>query len=185
MLGILGGMGPLATVDLMHKIIALTPAAADQQHIPLIVYSDGRIPDLRAAILDPLQPSPLPKMIEGIKLLEQAGAQCIVIACNTAHHWSSSLAATASVPIIDIAQAVCISLRRQCQQASRVGILATYATLVSGFYQRAIQGAGFSYIQLSKNETYDYIERSIALVKQGEINASQTFLRAHPGSLDS
>ncbi|RVA08519.1 aspartate/glutamate racemase family protein, partial [Mesorhizobium sp. M7D.F.Ca.US.004.03.1.1] len=80
-LGILGGMGPLATVDFLAKVISATPASIDQDHIPTLVYSASRTPDRSAGILG-IGQSPLAALIEGVKLLERGGAALIAIPCN-------------------------------------------------------------------------------------------------------
>ena len=84
-LGVLGGMGPLATVDFLQKLIEETPATRDQDHIPLIAYSVPQIPERPAAIAGHGE-SPLPHMLDGMRTLRNAGATMIAIACNTAHY---------------------------------------------------------------------------------------------------
>jgi aspartate racemase len=84
-IGILGGMGPAATVDLFNRIVRTTPAKSDQEHIPILIFNDTSIPDRSQAILhggaDPLAP-----MQAGVDLLARMGADLIAIPCNTAHH---------------------------------------------------------------------------------------------------
>ena len=82
-IGILGGMGPEATVDLFRRIIRATPAEKDQDHIRVIVDSNPKIPDRTAAIMG-VGPSPLLEMTKTAKNLEKAGADSIIIPCNTA-----------------------------------------------------------------------------------------------------
>ncbi len=86
LIGILGGMGPGATVDAMQKLINNTPANKDQDHIPTIAVSIPDIPDRTQCILNH-SASPLDKMVQYLKILENAGAECIIIPCNTAHFW--------------------------------------------------------------------------------------------------
>jgi aspartate racemase len=86
-LGILGGMGPLATVDFMRKVIDLTPATRDQDHIPMVVASIPQVPDRTAAILGDGE-SPLPVMLDAIRLLNLAAVDAVAIPCNTAHYSS-------------------------------------------------------------------------------------------------
>src|SRR5688572_33509583 len=92
LLGVLGGMGPLATVDFLAKLIEETGAERDEDHVPVVVYSVPQIPSRPAAILHG-GASPLPAMLEGVRTLERAGATAIAIACNTAHYWHDALAA--------------------------------------------------------------------------------------------
>lgn len=104
-LGIFGGMGPEAAIDLQTKILRLTPAGKDQEHLPVVIWNVPQIPDRTAAILGGGE-SPLPVMHDAIAALDAMGAQRIVIACNTAHHWYAALQAKTSTPIIHIADAV-------------------------------------------------------------------------------
>jgi aspartate racemase len=85
MIGVLGGMGPAATIDFMEKIIRLTPAELDHDHLPLVVMSDPRVPDRVAPILKNQGPSPAEAMVRGATSLKEAGAGCIAIPCHTAH----------------------------------------------------------------------------------------------------
>ncbi len=96
-IGILGGMGPAATLALYERIIALTPAQCDQDHLRVIIDSNPKIPDRTAAILGNGE-SPLPAMAESAKTLERAGADFIVIPCNTAHYWLDELQKEVAIP---------------------------------------------------------------------------------------
>lgn len=140
LVGILGGMGPLATVDLMAKIIAHTPAARDQDHVPVVAWNVPQVPDRQRALAGD-GPSPLPAMQEGIARLNDAGATCIAIACNTAHHWHAELQAASSAPILHIARITLDVLRRE-QVAGPVGLIATHGTLAAGLYQDLLEAAG-------------------------------------------
>lgn len=143
MIGILGGMGPLATVDFMKKIIDATPAPNDQAHVPVLAHSDPRIPDRSDAILGS-GPSPLPVLRRGLQTLVAASAHCIAIPCNTAHHWHAALAAQSPVPVLHIADAVGDALR--ARGARRIGLLATDGTLKAGVYQRRIHAPGIHWV---------------------------------------
>ncbi len=119
-------MGPLATVDVMQKVMETTPAEHEQDHVPLIVYSVPQIPDRVGAAIAGTD-EPLPAMLTGIRTLEQAGVEAIAIACNTAHAWYDQLAASAKVPIIHMAQTV---IDAASQDRRPVAVLATIAVLV-------------------------------------------------------
>lgn len=90
LIGVLGGMGPAATVDLFNKFVTFTAAQRDQEHIPLIISSIPDIPDRTDALMHHGH-SPLPAMRDYMHKLEDAGAECIVIPCNTAHFWFNEL----------------------------------------------------------------------------------------------
>ena len=85
-IGILGGMGPLATADLFRKITLLTDAACDNEHIRVYIDSNARIPDRTAAILSG-GPDPVPEMASALRSLERCGADCVIMPCNTAHYF--------------------------------------------------------------------------------------------------
>ena len=100
-IGIMGGMGPAATVDLMSRIISMTDAYSDQEHIPMIVDNDTRIPDRTEAILGRGE-SPAPEMLASAKRLEAAGADFIVIACHAAHCFVDDIKGKIGIPIIEM-----------------------------------------------------------------------------------
>src|SRR5688572_1455665 len=98
MIGLLGGMGPLATAHFFKRLVELTPATKDADHVPVILWSDPRIPDRVRPITENASPSPLSAMLEAVRGLESAGATTIAIVCHTAHHWYDDLARAAHVP---------------------------------------------------------------------------------------
>src|SRR4051812_8597528 len=112
MLGVLGGIGPMATVDFMSKVVQNTPAARDQDHIPMVVCSAVDIPDRTAAILGE-GADPFPAMRDALRRLEAVGARCIAIPCNTAHHWHAALQAETSARILHIVDVVAGTLIRE------------------------------------------------------------------------
>ena len=165
MIGVLGGMGPLATVDFMKKIVEATPASGDQAHVPVLAHNDPRIPDRTDAILGN-GPSPLPALRRGLQTLVTAGARCIAIPCNTAHHWHAELAAESPVPVLHIADAVSDTLRARAVR--RVGLLATDGTLTSGVYQRRIDTPDMTWIVPTAAEQAR-VMAGIRAVKAGNI----------------
>src|SRR6201747_1274384 len=97
-LGVLGGMGPLASAHFMLRLTLLTPATRDQDHIPTVLWSDPRVPDRTAGRMAG-GADPLPWLLRGIEGLRQAGCGAIAIPCNTAHGWYEPMAAAAGMPI--------------------------------------------------------------------------------------
>ena len=173
MLGVLGGMGPLATVHFLRKIIEATPAERDQDHLPIVVYSVPQVPDRVGPILRGEGPSPLPAMIEGIRTLEAAGAEGIAIPCVTAHHWYDELSRAAKAPILHIADVTCAALRERGVTEGSVGLLATAATFRAGFFRTRLHAHGYRCIELSERDTAEFVSPAIALVKRGEIEAAR------------
>ncbi|MFM9973215.1 MAG: aspartate/glutamate racemase family protein [Beijerinckiaceae bacterium] len=168
LIGVLGGMGPLATVDFMQKVIEATPAERDQDHVPMIVYSVPQIPD-RVGAASAGTDEPLPAMIKGIRTLEQAGVEAIAIACNTAHAWYDQLAASTKVKIIHMAQAV---IDAASHNSRPVAVMATVGTLHAGIYQRYMEKAGWQAL-VPQPDVQNLIIEAIAAVKLGEIERAR------------
>ena len=178
MLGILGGMGPAATVDLMRRIVALTPAQRDDEHIPMIVSCDPRIPGLARAILEDGE-SPVTAMTSRLRLLEAAGAQCIAIACHAAFHWYEELQAQTRLPIIHIADAACEALDSRVRPGQSIGLIAAASTLHSGFYQRKFEQRNFPCVLLPAEENERYVFEGIRCVKANRLpEAAKLFRQA-------
>jgi aspartate racemase len=165
MLGVLGGMGPAATVDFLAKLIRLTPAERDQDHIPVVVVSEPRVPDRIAPIMAGRGRLPLEALRQAIRTLEQAGARCVAIPCHTAHYWYDDMVASARVPILHIADAVLADLARRGADGP-IGLLATAATLKAGFYQARLEAAGYARTLPDAEVMTTSVLPAIALVKR-------------------
>jgi aspartate racemase len=164
--GVLGGMGPLATVDFLQKIIEETQATRDQDHIPVVVSQIPQIPDRVGAILSDTE-SPLPALISCLQRLERAGAQCIVIACNTAHYWYDDLARHTDLPMLHIVDAIEAELGEH-DGAKPVGLLGTEATLTADIYPaRMAARQNRTFLSLPVDERARLVLAAIALVKSG------------------
>lgn len=157
-------MGPLAAAFFAGRVVQLTPAEADQEHIPVLLHNDPRIPDRSSALVGGGD-DPLPAMLRGLTALNAGGAQCIAVPCNTAHLWFDALQAGSAAPLLHIVDAVVDDLRRQGLQSGRVGIMGTPATLRMGLYQRCLAEAGFEPLVPTDEEVRRYCVTSIAAVK--------------------
>jgi aspartate racemase len=140
-IGILGGMGPEATLSLFEKIIANTPATRDQDHLRVIIDSNAKIPDRTPAILGQGE-TPVPAMIESGRALERAGADFIVIPCVSAHFFLHEVQAQLTLPILSLFDAVAGELGRQQPVPAAVGLLATTGTIHGGKFQERLQKSG-------------------------------------------
>ena len=150
-IGILGGMGPAATVDLFDRIVRATPARTDQEHIPLLIFNDTAIPDRSQAILHG-GADPLPPMVAGLALLERMGAHLIAIPCNTAHHYWAQLQAGVTIPVLNMITETAQAIRRAHPEVERVGIMATSGTIAVGLYQDALRGADLVPVEPTADE---------------------------------
>jgi aspartate racemase len=170
MLGVLGGMGPAATVDFMSKVIRLTPAETDQDHLPMVVMSDPSVPDRVAPILEGRGPSPAPAMIQGARALERAGAEALAIPCHTAHYWAAEVQAAIEIPILHIVDAVLAALAERPADGAPIGLLATAATLKADLYQSKLGEAGYSLLSPDQDLMARAVLPAIALVKRNRID---------------
>ena len=169
--GVLGGMGPLATIDFMRKMLAQTPAQVDQQHVPVVVSSVPQIPD-RLAAFRGIGPSPLQALIGSGRRLVEAGVSLIVMPCNTAHLWFDELQGALPVPMIHIVDAAITQVRRQCGARARIGLLATEATVESGIYA-ARSPEGIEWLLPTAQELRQWVTPAIAAVKAGELDRAK------------
>ena len=143
-IGILGGMGPLATADLFQKIVLLTKADTDRDHIRVYIDSNANIPDRTAAILSGGE-DPVPEMASALRHLEACGADCIIMPCNTAPYFLPRLQAMTEIPFLSILTAAAEACKAQFP-GKTVGILATRGTLAADLYQKALAQAGVPYL---------------------------------------
>ena len=167
-LGVLGGMGPLASAHFMVRLTQLTPASHEQDHVPAVLWSDPRVPN-RLAAQRGTGPSPLPWLVHGIEKLAQAGCGAVAIPCNTAHGWIDGMRAASPIPILHIIDAAADDLRRQGIASGRVGALATEATLAMRLYQDWLERLGWPVIEPTADEMRDLVSPSIALVKENRL----------------
>ncbi len=170
-LGIIGGVGPLATMLIGEIIVRRTKASKDQEHVHTIIDNDTTIPDRTAYILDQTNDNPVPYLQRDTKKLASVGADIICIPCNTAHTFYDEMQASSPVPILHMIRET--AKRASGLGARRVGILATDGTLTANVYQAALQEVGiepvlpnnriqqqvmsiiYDYVKAGKEVTYD------------------------------
>jgi aspartate racemase len=140
--GILGGMGPDATVDLMQRIIRLTPALDDIDHIRCIVDNNPKVPSRIKAIIEGDGENPGPCMADMGKRLEAWGADFLVIACNTAHYYFKDVQQAVTIPVINLIDLVSSYFRNQYPAQNNVGLLASPAVTMTGLYTNKLRTLG-------------------------------------------
>ncbi len=168
MLGVLGGMGPLAGATFMQRLTLLTPGTRDQDHIPTVLWSDPRVPDRTAARLAGGE-DPLPALLRGIRGLEAAGCGAIAIPCNTAHGWFEGMQAETRLPILHIVEAATDELLRLGVAAGTIGLLATKGTLAMRLYQERLEGRGYDVITPAPEEMDRAVMPAIDQVKANRV----------------
>ena len=170
-LGVLGGMGPLASAQFMLRLTLLTPAERDQDHIPTVLWSDPRVPDRTRGKLGGGD-DPLPWLLRGIRGLRQAGAEAIAIPCNTAHGWYDAMAEEAGCPILHIVDAADADLGRQGVRPGVIGVMGTAATLAMALYQQRLGSRGWTCITPTEQEMRGRVTPAIAEVKANRVEAA-------------
>ncbi|MDC4505727.1 amino acid racemase [Acinetobacter baumannii] len=171
-IGILGGMGPQATVDAMSKIIKNTMAKCDQEHIPVITVSIPDIPDRTESILNH-NDKPFKKMSEYLKILENADVGCIIIPCNTAHFWFDQLQERTHTKMISIVESAVKHIEKT--DTREVCILATSATISTQLYQNKFSENNMKFSTPS-SEIQQKIMDSIYKYKSGNYEESKEII---------
>ena len=136
----------------MQRVIEMTKAGCDQEHINMLVFNDCDIPDRTAFITEKSPDNPLPGMVEDAKRLEAAGCEFVVIPCNTAHYFYDELEQAVEIPVVNIVEETIRYAKARVQDLSCVGIMATTGTIVTGTYQKYAERAGLSFAVPDENE---------------------------------
>jgi aspartate racemase len=178
-LGVLGGMGPLATVDFFSKLVQMTPAEQDPDHVPVIISSEPQIPSRPRAYTDPVNnPSPLPALKARRDRLIAAGARCIVIPCNTAHYWFDDLTADSPVPFLHIVAATADELDRRGAQGATLGLIGTEPTLHGKLFEAPLTARGYRCRPASADVMKRLVRPGINLVKSNRTAEAEPLFRA-------
>jgi aspartate racemase len=171
-LGVLGGMGPLASAFFMQRITLLTQAQKDQDHIPIVLWSDPTIPD-RATSIKGLGPDCLPLMKKGLNGLISAGCEAIVIPCNTAHYFYNELGQEISIPIIHIVDSVNEYLKKEKIKPCKVGLISTFTTRNFKIYDERMNKLGYEVLHPNDDEMNDLVMPAIDMVKGNDPKSAQ------------
>ena len=171
-IGVLGGMGPWATLDFFEKLLRLTPAKTDQEHLRVIIDNNPKIPDRSPAIVGTGE-DPTPALVAGARILQQAGADVIVIPCNTAHYFYERVQNAVSIPVLHIMEEVVSTAREEVPSARVLGILATAAAVSSGLYARACARKGIEVVNPDP-AGQQVVNRAIYAVKGGQMGPEIT-----------
>lgn len=164
--GVLGGMGPYATIDFMAKVISLTPADSDQDHARMLVNHNPKVPD-RQIDTDEQRLAVRETLAEMALLLEAAGADFLVMPCNTAHAFNDLAVEKISIPFVNIVTETVAAIRDLEPEAMSVGVLATDACLKANLYQSAIHDAGLS-VQLPSHREQEAVMQLVFRIKSGD-----------------
>ena len=164
-LGILGGMGPLATSKLFDKILLLTDASSDQEHLDIIIYNKSTIPD-RTKFIKGTGEDPTHKLIYVSKQLELAGAGYLVMPCNTAHFFYNEIIKHIKIPFISMIEETVNYITKEYPQENQIGILATEGTIITKIYDKAFANSSIKLIKPSY-EDQKVVSKLIYDIKKG------------------
>lgn len=175
-LGVLGGLGPLATVDFLEKLTRLTPAGRDQGHVPWLTVSQPGTPDRSTAILAG-DDTPRPYLVQAVSYLASQGVALIAVPCNASHRWMPEMRAAVPTPILHIAEEAATDLRERHGPGTRVAVLGTRGTLLAGVYTAPLHACEAQAVPLSETEQR-WVDGAIEAVKAGRIDAGTANLQS-------
>lgn len=164
--GVLGGMGPAATIDLMTRVLHRSPRGREQDGVRLIVDSNPAVPDRNDAILRG-GPSPAPMLAAMARGLEAAGADFLVMACNTAHAFQFDIERSVGIPFVSIVEEASAVAARQAPSGT-VGLLAAEGCLAAGLYQEELARRGLSCVTLEGERLAEFMDLLYA-IKSGDL----------------
>lgn len=180
-IGILGGMGPEATVLMMQRIIAATKAADDRDHVPIIVDNNTQVPSRIDALIHGTGEDPGPVLAAMAQGLEQAGAEALIMPCNTAHHYAPQIEAASSLPLLNMISLSCAEIAAEVPAGSLIGVLASPAVRLTGVLDKALVKVGLKSLYLTDDAALlDVIQKMKA---EGVSDLSLTALNGAAQSL--
>jgi len=140
--GILGGMGPEATILLQQRLLARVVARDDADHLPLLIDMNPQVPSRIAHLIDRTGPSPAPCLARMARRLERAGASALALPCNTAHHYAPTVTGASALPFLNMVDLSIAQAARSLAPGGVVGFLASPAVETAGVFDPALSRAG-------------------------------------------
>ncbi|WP_300458842.1 amino acid racemase [Desulfobacula sp.] len=144
--GILGGMGPGATIDLMQRILRLTPALDDKDHIRCIIDNNPKVPSRINAIIKGNGEDPVPCLVDMARRLESWGADFLAIPCNTAHSYYDAVSSAVNIPVMNLIDLVVTHVKTHKPDCRKIGVLASTAVLMTGLYENRFHDNGIAVV---------------------------------------
>jgi len=163
-IGVLGGMGPAATLELFGRILKLSGARTDQEHLRILIDNNPKIPS-RTLAFRGKGPSPVPELRRSARALERAGADFIVIPCVTAHYFHAPLSRSTRIPIVHLVREAASFVQARYPAVRTVGLLATTETLAAGLFQDAFAGTAITALTPSAGSQKQRVMHAIFATK--------------------
>jgi aspartate racemase len=171
--GVIGGMGPEATVDLMRRVIVATPAQDDVDHIRMLVDNNSKVPSRIKALIEKTGEDPTPVLVGMAKGLVAAGADFLVIPCNTAHHYRPAIQAAVPVPVADMIGLSIARFQTVLGNSPKIGLLASPAVRITGLFERRCRDSGIE-VLWPNGEDDAAVLAVIKAIKSGRPTQAQT-----------
>ena len=172
--GVLGGMGPEATVLLLQRVIARTPAADDADHVPMLVDQNTQVPSRIRALIEGTGEDPGPVLAAMARRLEAMGAEALAMPCNTAHNYAGVIRGAVSIPFLDMVERT--ADRLAAEGVRRIGLLASPAVRLTGVFARALEPRGIAILYPAEEAP---LLAAIRAVKAGrDLDRARASLRA-------
>ena len=165
-LGIIGGMGPLATVKLFEMIVLMTKANSDQEHIHILIDNNTSISDRTNYILNGDGEDPRVQLVQSAQNLEKIGADYLVMPCNTAHFFYDEVVKEVGIPFINMIDETGKYIRNNNKNIDKIGLLATEGTIKAKVYDEVLKNYNIEVLKPSK-ENQKYITKLIYNIKEG------------------
>ena len=175
MIGILGGMGTQAGLDFCNKLAVINRGKSDQNYPLFILYNKSNIPKRPENIKK--YHNVLKSLIKGCLLLQKNKCKFIVMPCNTAHYWYDDLKKKIKIPIISMPKEVYLHVKKNCKKNSKIGILATEATLKTGVYHKFFD-KNFTLINPKKSLQTASVNKAIKYVKMGKVKEAEKAIKS-------
>lgn len=175
-LGVIGGMGPQATLQFCQRVVALTEAHSDQEHLPMLILNDTEMPDRTAALISGDTAPVRARLLSDAKLLEGWGASAIAITCNTAHAFLPAIEGELKVPVVNMITETAAALK--ALGCKRVGIMATDGTLRAGLYHRALEAQGIEAVSPPPEAQEQVMDIIYGEIKRGLPGSGEKFAAA-------
>jgi aspartate racemase len=174
MIGILGGMGTQAGLDFCSKLAKLNRGKADQKYPLFVLYNKSNVPDRKQNLKK--YNKVLKSLVEGCKFLQKSKCKFISIPCNTAHYWYKDLKKKIKIPILNMPEIVYSNVKNNLQRNSKIGLLATEATIKTGVYSHYFNK---KFLLISPNTTLQQrsVNKSIKLVKMGKTKEAERAIK--------
>jgi aspartate racemase len=170
--GIIGGMGPEATVDLQQRVLRATPATDDADHIRMIVDNNPKIPSRIKALIEGTGESPLPVLQEMARKLAAYGADFLAIPCNTAHFYYGKIQSAVNIPVLNMVGLTVEKVRQDNPALKRVGILASRAVVMNELYTGPFRRFGIE-VPYPAEVLQEDLMRIIKAVKTGRYSPEE------------